>query len=644
MVGVSSLLYFSSTGSDPDDPYNLIGLDAGETISSGILDPIITDTIQVVIDNRADWDAAGGPGIAELSAVVGSTASGTALLTGDTPTLSNNLDANGKSLSGIDTLSANIVSATTLSNTGDGHFNSVFADTGISTTYLQAIQLLLNLNANGYDITNVGNLSVNNNLSALNLSATRLDANLDANSKNITGINNLGATNLSENLDTGERVVSGTGTYRAGNLSGTEVTALTLHATDLGRNLDTQGYDLTGTGTYRATNVTATNLNATNLAANLDAGTNDITNIGTLGAADLLVTNGVTGTASGYGVVNIANELSSVAMSGYGAGDDLTKVATPEDQYTPMFDAVAGRMVFRKPVVTYGLDIYRGPANSAKVTDSIIVLKSSEVAAGGGVDLHLSGGLIASGGVSSMDTEDTDHNTFSIERDSGATYKNLLRATEGTITIQPEDDVHIKTNSGEDCARFNENAAVWLYYDDAKKIETHTDGVYVSGTVVTDSSSIQVSGEEGMKLPGAFSQVDTTDEAGENVASFYFPSGHAVTTTEWDTQLIEFNSTESYFEVKADGWYEGDCVVGLTAASVNITEAKIVKTTGWDGTEVSVARQLQTIHTLTDPHQLRVHAIFYAEAGDFYAFKFTSSSGNIVSNVTGNSAWIKRIA
>jgi hypothetical protein len=96
--------------------------------------------------------------------------------------------------------------------------------------------------------------------------------------------------------------------------------------------------------------------------------------------------------------------------------------------------------------------------------------------------------------------------------------------------------------------------------------------------------------------------------------------------------------------VKADGWYEGDCAVGLTAASVNITEAKIVKTTGWDGTEVSVARQLQTIHTLTDPHQLRVHAIFYAEAGDFYAFKFTSSSGNIVSNVTGNSAWIKRIA
>jgi len=123
-----------------------------------------------------------------------------------------------------------------------------------------------------------------------------------------------------------------------------------------------------------------------------------------------------------------------------------------------------------------------------------------------------------------------------------------------------------------------------------------------------------------------------------------FPSGHAITATEWDTQLIEFNSTESYFMVSADGWYEADCCVSITAASVTIADIRLVKTTGWGGTEVLITKQLQTIHTLTDPHQCRVHSVFYAEGGDFYAFKFTSSSGNIVSNVTGNSAWIKRIA
>ena len=59
MVDVSSLIYFLATGSDPADPYNLIGFESGDLVSSGLLDPIIPSTIQVVVDNRSTWDAGG---------------------------------------------------------------------------------------------------------------------------------------------------------------------------------------------------------------------------------------------------------------------------------------------------------------------------------------------------------------------------------------------------------------------------------------------------------------------------------------------------------------------------------------------------------------------------------------------------------
>ena len=324
--------------------------------------------------------------------------------------------------------------------------------------------------------------------------------------------------------------------------------------------------------------------------------------------------------------------LSSVDLSGM----DGAALDTPGDGYSLMLDTAAERVkwvqspfIIKDGVIVQAVDGFgTGPSLNLDLGDD--------------VDLSFSGGLQVSGGVSSVDGAGSRH-YMSMERDPDATYKNLLRATEGTITIQPEDDVHIKTNSGEDCARFNENAAVWLYYNNEKKIETTADGAHVSGILRVSTSSIQVSGPAGMQMPGAYSQVKSTDEAGANDTEFYFPSGHATAVTESDIREIEFFSPESYFMVSSNGWYEADCCVGVTADSVNLTLIQIVITTGYGGTEALQARQVQTIHTLTDPHQLRVHGIFYVEAGEFVAFKFTSSSGNIVSNVTGNSAWIKRI-
>ncbi len=84
-----------------------------------------------------------------------------------------------------------------------------------------------------------------------------------------------------------------------------------------------------------------------------------------------------------------------------------------------------------------------------------------------------------------------------MRRDDDASYENLIRAYDGTLTLQAEDDVHLKSNTGEDFARFNENAAVWLYHNDVKKLETATDGVYTSGEArntegVTTSSNHSV--------------------------------------------------------------------------------------------------------------------------------------------------------
>ena len=84
-------------------------------------------------------------------------------------------------------------------------------------------------------------------------------------------------------------------------------------------------------------------------------------------------------------------------------------------------------------------------------------------------------GLSVSASISAVDSEG---HALVVRRDDDASYENLIKAYDGTLTLQAEDDVHLKSNTGEDFARFNENAAVWLYHNNIKKLETATDGVY----------------------------------------------------------------------------------------------------------------------------------------------------------------------
>ena len=62
--------------------------------------------------------------------------------------------------------------------------------------------------------------------------------------------------------------------------------------------------------------------------------------------------------------------------------------------------------------------------------------------------------LTVSGGVSSVDAEG---NAFVFMRDDGATYENLIKSYEGTITVQSEDDIHFLSHTGEKFMRLNES-------------------------------------------------------------------------------------------------------------------------------------------------------------------------------------------
>ena len=252
-------------------------------------------------------------------------------------------------------------------------------------------------------------------------------------------------------------------------------------------------------------------------------------------------------------------------------------------------------------------------------------------------DLYVSGGIGSSSGVSSIDDS---NDSFYFKRQPSESYANLIRATNGTITIQPEDDVHIKTNSGEDCARFNENAAVWLYYDNAKKIETTTDGAHVSGTLRASASSIQVST---CPVPAPWSYVQMGADDGENTADpYYWASGATQLVTEIDSNKIVWDETNNYFTVADAGFYELIGVGSVTVTSTTTTVVlSIVQTTGLGGVETVKNQQTQVIRVNIDPHLVAINYIGYFDAGVNITCKLDGDSA--IRQGRGSSLSCKRI-
>ncbi|HHZ81241.1 MAG TPA: hypothetical protein EYN64_00725, partial [Flavobacteriales bacterium] len=325
MVDVSSLIYFLATGSDPADPYNLIGFESGDLVSSGLLDPIIPSTIQVVVDNRSTWDAGGeatilpsvsspwestanfiiGGGSAVIDVV--SSTSGTAFLTGATPTLSNDLNAATNDIVGVGTIRADVLSATDLGK---------------------------DLNAKDFDITNAA---------LLNAEYVTVDTGLTAAQAIIPIL-------TGTNVNFSNYGIFGAFDLSCHNLSAVNVTANNLSAITLVENLDANSKNITGAGTIKATTVSSTS----GIFSNLNSGTERNTNAGA------------------FSVRTTASILSAIPLSGNAAGD-LPNI--PADGYHLVIDTSQGKMKWAEPATGGGGGNFTGSA----VASAIQVLAASAV-------------------------------------------------------------------------------------------------------------------------------------------------------------------------------------------------------------------------------------------------------------------------
>ena len=236
--------------------------------------------------------------------------------------------------------------------------------------------------------------------------------------------------------------------------------------------------------------------------------------------------------------------------------------------------------------------------------------------------ITLSSLLYTTYGFSSIDA---DLNQFAFRREDGATYENLIRATDGTITLQAEDDVHLKSNTGEDFARFNENAAVWLYYNNSKKFETHNEGVLIRG-------NLSATGSLSATTPSPYLWFRSAADGIAEVSQ-YFGSGTGALTVN-QSGFSDASSdvfTSGYVEIPDTGVYLVDAKIAMNVtASPTTASILIITTTGWGGSETTLALGTQVLRTNIDPHQVVCDYIGTFTAGTKIAVKITGDGSNTV--------------
>jgi len=270
-------------------------------------------------------------------------------------------------------------------------------------------------------------------------------------------------------------------------------------------------------------------------------------------------------------------------------------------------------------------------------------------------------GLSLSGNLSALDAEG---NAFEFRREDSATYENLIRAWDGTITLQAEDDVHLKSNTGEDFARFNENAAVWLYHNNIKKLETATDGVYTSGEArntegVTTSSNHSVAIANGttptlsdFRQPhgaGSFFWASSVGDGTNTASEVKFGEGTTVEGTS-SVGRTGANNTNGFYlwdetndklDVSSTGIYR---IVWTAACTVNTNTNSIFKIY----TNGSLAyTQTYRIHTVTDPHAVVLDWVGPVTEGvdAIYVTALANSEGTITLTINSASTlFVQRLA
>ena len=275
--------------------------------------------------------------------------------------------------------------------------------------------------------------------------------------------------------------------------------------------------------------------------------------------------------------------------------------------------------------------------------------------------MEVSGNVTVSGNLSAIDS---DGDAFVFRRDDGESYKNLIKSYEGTIVIQPEDDIHFRTNGNENMARFNEDGAVWLYEDGVKKLETAPDGVYVSGisktsegfnTSTLDSVAIadaSLPALSDFRIPhgaGAFWWASSTGDGTTTDAEVKFGEGTTVGGVSSVGRSGDSN-TDGYYlwdetndkvDVSATGIYR---VTWTAACTVNTNTNSVFKVY-INGSQVY--SQTYRLHTVTDPHVVVLDWVGPVTAGAdaIYVTALANAEGTITLTINSASTlFVQRLA
>mgnify|MGYP003311528859 FL=1 len=102
----------------------------------------------------------------------------------------------------------------------------------------------------------------------------------------------------------------------------------------------------------------------------------------------------------------------------------------------------------------------------------------------------------------------SSNNDSYISNDTGDFFITNTGASSDDIFIKSKDDISIRVQSDEQAIECIGNGAVELYYDDAKKLETASGGVTVTGTVAATSYT-----GDGSALSGISAGITTSNAA-----------------------------------------------------------------------------------------------------------------------------------
>ncbi len=291
-----------------------------------------------------------------------------------------------------------------------------------------------------------------------------------------------------------------------------------------------------------------------------------------------------------------------------------------------------------------------GPVSSTNVSATIV--DSVNVSATTVSSTNVSATTVSSVVVSSVNffTPDAgafncmgaDGQKFSMKRENGATYENLIKSDEGTITIQSEDDIHFLSNTGEKFMRLNESGGdgeVELYYNNSLKLETTNAGLTITGAVdgATSVSATAVSALSfnGMPYPAPFGymQLDSDDAASTDEKKL----GYSNTPTTIVTDGITWDDTNKYFVAANAGTYEVMGVVILEGGST-LVDLTIQK----NGVDVLAGQP--RVHSTIDPLEHTIRAVFTMTDGQNANITYDATSSNSVKAITGSTMTIKRLA